>query len=220
MADYADLNGNRIISASVAIPYYGTWVADVVLADTAPLTPNVTLSIGNVTLIGYVKRMANFAGSRSARIVGGFGGWGTQIEAKAYQSPVQLTRSLIMTDAAIEVGEALLSISDEFVGQNFVREAAPAERLLRQLCGPLWYMNAIGQTVIGGARTSTLIRSDYEVISWSGAKGHFSIATEDMASWMPGNQFISSTVTTVQTLSMVRYEATNDGILRVEALVT
>ena len=33
---FAELNGNRIISGTVTIPYYGLWTADVALAAAGP----------------------------------------------------------------------------------------------------------------------------------------------------------------------------------------
>src|SRR5450432_3624044 len=103
MSDFANLNGARIGDATITIPYYGPWVADVTMSLDAPL-PSAgaacVITIGNLSLVGTVIRQAQFAGSTEARIVGGAGGWRKQVPGQHYQSPGALTLSTVVTDAA------------------------------------------------------------------------------------------------------------------------
>lgn len=216
---FAALNGRRIISGAITFPYYGAWVADVVLsvADTIPTLSTLTLE--DLTLAGAVYRQFSFAGSRSARLVGGFGGWRKQVPAQAYQNAAGLKASLLLGDAAALVGERVNVVSDQTVGTLFVREAAPAQRLLRQIAGSIWWIDASGTTQVG-PRTGSPIMSSFTAIQWSGAKGRFEIATEKLSDWMPGQTFSSPTVTATQTIGATSIAIDNDGTLRLTVLST
>lgn len=214
---FASLNGNRIISGSINIPYYGTWSGDVVLAASAPLPVNVTLVIGDLTLIGFVYRSASFTASRSARIVGGFGGWRKIVPAQAYQNSSGINLSLVLKDAASIVGEQINVQQDVNVGTAFVRENAPASRLLRITAGPEWYMDPKGVTQVG-LRPTGPITSPFNVIEWSGAKGRFEVATEVYTDWLPGRSFKSPNISVSQAIGMTTYTLDNEGKLRLSVL--
>ena len=220
MTAFANIGRERIISGSINMPYYGEWVADFVLAQSNVIPVTGPVTVGNLTMTGSVFRMASFSGSRSTRVVGGYAGWRTPVTKRAYQSSGGVPLSMVLGDAAAEVGEQVNVQTNGFVGTNFVREAATASRLLRQLAGPEWWIDVNGVTQVGSARPSSVITSDFQVIRWSGAKGMFTIATEDYASWLPGNTFSNSLVTTPQTISNVTIVMGNDGNLRLEVLVT
>lgn len=217
MTDFATLNGGRLIKARVTIPYYGLWAADVVLASSDTLATSVTLTIGNLSMVGAVVRMASFAGTRSARIVGGAGGWRTTLPSKQYVSSNAIRLSQVLGDAAAEAGERLNLPIDATIGTMYVREQAPAQRVLRQLAGPVWYVDLAGVTQVQD-RPAASVRSSFTVIGWSGALGRFTVATEDYASWLPGASFSSPTVSTPQTVSLVTHTLDNDGTARMEVL--
>lgn len=219
MSAFASFNGERVISGVITIPMYGTWVADIVLALSDAMAPQGALVVANLSLQGTVYRAADFSGSRSARIVGGYGGWKNPVTARAYQNAGGVPLAMVLGDAASEVGEKINVVGGGTVGTDFVREAAPAERVLRQLAGPLWFVDPSGVTQVGAQRSTNAITSNFEITERSGAKGRFSIATEDLASWMPGRTLMSPTVTTTQALSMVTIVLGNNGTVRVEALV-
>lgn len=216
---FAALNGRRIISGSVTFPYYGAWVADVTLSVSDTIPTLSTLTLEDLTLSCAVYRQFSFAGSRSARLVGGFGGWRKQIPAQAYQNSGGIKASLLLGDAASLVGEKVNVVSDQTVGSIFVREAAPAQRLLRQVAGSIWWIDAKGTTQVG-PRSGSAIISSFTVITWSGAKGKFEIATEKLSDWMPGQTFTSPTVTATQTIGSTTIAIDNDGQLRLTVLAT
>lgn len=211
------LNGRRIVSGRITMPYYGAWVADVTIAvaDVLPLAS--VLAFGDLTLTGTVYRMASFSGSRSARIVGGAAGWRKTIKAQGYSNPAGVRASLVLGDAAAAVGETVNLASDFIVGKAYVRETAPAERLLRQLAGPTWWIDPAGVTQIG-TRASGAITSPFLINDWSGGKGWFSVSTEKISDWMPGRSFSNSNVSNPQQIGMVTFLADNDGKLRVNVL--
>jgi hypothetical protein len=217
MTDFAAFAGQRAIKASVGIPYYGTWCADVTLAisGTIPSAASV-LVLGDLSLMGTVVRAASFAGSRSARIAGGFGGWPREVSAQAYRGS-NVRASTVLRDAAALVGERVqVDANDTNLGR-FTREAGPASRVLRQVAGPLWWTAPDGVTHVG-PRASTPITSAFDVIGWSGKTGKFTIATEVLADWQPGRTFTAPTVSGAQTISHVSIEMANDGRLRLEVL--
>lgn len=211
------INGQRVISLRLTIPYYGAWVADVVLAQSTPIAPPVTLTVGTLTLLGAILRVASFGGSRSARLVAGYGGWRKTIPAQGYQKSSGVNASLVLRDAASIVGEQVSVANDASLGSAFTRESAPAERVLRQVAGSEWFIDPKGVTQIG-PRTSVAVTSSFTVVQWSGAKGQFEIATEDIAQWMPGNTFTAPTVSGTQTIGLTSIVAENDGKLRLSVL--
>lgn len=218
---YATFGSLRIVSGSINLPMYGAWVADLVFAltDNVPSTPT-PLVLGNLTLTGTVIRTANFAGARSARIVAGAAGWRNNVTARAYQNPGGISLSTVLGDAAAEVGEQVnvVAASNGSIGTDFIRRAAPASRLLRYLAGPVWYIDNAGVTQVAPARSSTAITSDFQVTEWSGGKGLFQIAAEDVASWQPGNTFTSPVTVATQTISTTRLDIDNDGTFRLHVL--
>lgn len=214
-----NLDGERVITADVFVPYSGIWVADVTLALSSPLAHDVVLQLEGLSLIGHVARAASFAGARSARIQGGRGGWGKSVPARSYRSSSGVSLSHVLQDAAIEVGEAVELAVDRTIGTAFVREAGPASNVLRQLVGDGWWMAPDGVTHVGPRATGP-ITSPFTVISWSGGKGRFDIATETLEDWVPGRTFVSPTVTTPQTIRSVCHRVDNEGVGRVEVMTS
>lgn len=216
--DFATLNGQRVISASVTIPIQGTWSADVVLSSDTTTPTSVTLAIADITLVGTAFRTAAFSGSRSLRLVGGAAGWRKTLPAKGYSSPAGVRLKSVLDDAARESGETMAPYADATIGSFFTRDRQPAERVLRSLA-PSWWMGLDGETHIE-ARPSGAITSPFTVTSWSGGKGQFEIATEKLSDWMPGRSFTSPTVTTAQTISTTQIQVDNAGKLRLTVLNT
>lgn len=225
MGLYASLNGARVVSGSITIPLYGTWSGDLGLALTDTITSPASLVLSNLTLLGTVYRTSSFAGSRTCRLVGGYGGWMKALPFKQYINASGIMASVLLEDVAAECGEQINVLSDFNVGNQWVRlgpsdeDPAPAQRTLRQVGGPLWWMAPSGVTQVG-PRPTKAITSSFTVVEWSGARGQFTIATEDLASWMPGNTFTAPTVPTVQTISSVTISTDNKGVLRLNVLVS
>jgi hypothetical protein len=214
---FATVNGDRIVSGSLNIPLYGIWAADFVCVSTQTFTNPVSVVIGNLTLTGAVYRQGGFSGSQYVRLVGGAAGWRTTVQAQAYNNPNAVRLSTVLKDAAAAVGEQINVQTDQVIGSFFVRENAPAERLLRQLCGPLWFMDTTGTTQVG-TRPQSTVSTPYLVQSWDAGKNLFVISTEDYASWLPNNQFSNDLVTSTQTISMTRFDVDNKGTLRLSVL--
>ncbi len=214
---YATANGLRVTAADIAEPYYGLPVADVTIAGGDTLAPSVALVIGNLTRRMTVVRQRPFAGSTSARLVGGAGGWGKLVPARAYQNPGGVPLASVLRDVAAEVGETVAIAVPRTVGLFYAREAAPAERVLRQLAGALWWMSPLGVTQVG-PRLSSVIKTPATVTTLDGAKGWVQVATEDPAAWLPGATYTRATVPGGLTVAAVRYSMGDAGALRLEVL--
>jgi hypothetical protein len=211
-AEFATVNGVRILSGSILFPLYGAWVGDVVLETPDDIAPNLTVIIGNLTLTGFAFRMAPFAGSRLVRMVGGFGGWRKPLPPKQYQNPAGIAVSLVLGDAAMEVGERVSVPTDGILGTNFVREAAPASRVLRQLAGANWHVTQVA------VWPSVAIVSDFQVIDFKAGEGRMTVATEDYASWLPGASFASTFIQGTYDVDAVMYVFDREGTFRMEVL--
>ena len=215
---WGQLDGERIQSGSITIPYWGALAGDVLLASSAQVAEQTTLTLGNLTCAVHVVRQASFSGSRSFRIVGGFGGWRKTVDRRYYASPASLTLSTVLHDVATEVGETVSVPASRLLGTQFVRLRGPAVRVLEQLATD-WWISPAGVTTIGPRDTSR-ITTPLTVVSYSGGRGRFEIATEDMASWMPGRTFVSQTITEPVTVGSVSITLGNDGKSRIEILNT
>lgn len=219
MSAYASLGAARIISGHVTILRYGIWTADVLLDLTTEIAAQTTLTIGDLVLTAHVYRMATFAGSRSALALGGFGGWLRELPPRAYRSASGVLLSIVLGDAAREVGESIVVANDVSLGTQFTRERMQAGKLLRQLAGPDWWVANDGVTHVG-PRPSGAISSPFTAISYSASKGRVEIATENLADWMPGRSFTAPTMPTARTIQSVIHTLTNEGTTRTEVLVT
>lgn len=218
---WGSVSGQRIVSGMLSWPLYGAWTADVVLAtDTAPVPSPCTVTIGNLTLSGTPYRQTTFAGRTEARIVGGAGGWSKPVQKRGYNNPaVGVLRSQVIADAALEVGETAVTSVDATLGDQYLRYADKASRVLVRESGGQWWIDPLGVTHVGPRTTATIL-SPFTIESFDGASGTLRIATEDPASWQPGNTFSSATVPAPQTIASVRHELRANGVARLEVMIS
>jgi len=217
--EFLSFGGFRAHSGSLTLPFTGAWVADLRFADTTDLAATATLTCGDLALVGTIYRQAVFAGQRVARIVGGYGGWRKDVGARAYRLPGGISTALIARDLAAEVGETVAGASNQAIGDYFLREAAPAQRILRQLVGLAWYVDNAGVTQLS-ARPTVDITGEFLVNSFDPARGEFVISTESYAEFVPGATFSNALVPDTQAINMVHIESDNEGKLRHTVLVS
>lgn len=220
MADYSALSGERVVSGSLMVPRYGAWVADVALAVQTPLPSSVTLTVGTLSLVGAVVRAGTYAGSRAYRLVGGRGGWRRNVGARAYASTAGVTSSMVLGDAATEVGEQVVISAPEYLGASYVRTAGPASTTLRQLAAT-WWVDSAGVTQVDTPRSAALITTPFLPTHRDGAAGLIQIATEAEGDWLPGRTFSSPLIgDTLHTVQAARFSWGRDGVARVEVMVS
>jgi len=219
MGQFVNVSGQQVVTMNLAIPLYGLWVADVVLALATPLpSTSVTIALGNLSLVGAVYRQFAFAGSVGARLVGGAGGWAQPVQARGYNNPSGVLLSMVVGDAARDVGESVIVAADQTLGNFYARFADKASRVLAAVAGPLWWVDSAGVTHVG-PRPTGAVKSEFVAEQFHGHTGELVIATEDYASWLPGVTFTNSTVGT-QTVACVRHDVTGNGESKMKVLVS
>lgn len=210
MTLYASLSGTQIIHGTITIPFSGILVADVVLSEPKDVTGLQTLRLSDQQFSCTVIRAINFAGARGVRLLGGAAGWRAAVKPKQYGSwGVAVQMSVVLNDAASEVGEKILVATDRVL-TGYVRPGVAASFVLNQLLGPTWWMDPDG-VVQTKPRDVTPIASDFIAESVMGAAGIWKIATETVHDWSPGRSFKGPTSS--GTISRVEHKVSK-GTLR------
>ena len=191
----ASINGNALTDATITIPYQGIWHADVTTSLGTLLVGRVTLVLGSLTMQGSVFRSGFFGGNFNYRIVGGAGGWQKVVPSKVYNSNSSIRLSLVLNDAARAAGENISLDTDRDIGSFYVRQQAPAARVLNQLTAS-WYVRSDGVTVIG-SRSGNMIASPFDVLGGTDLGiGKVIVATDKPEDFTPGRTFKSLTLST------------------------
>lgn len=179
------LNGKRATSATVDIPKWGVWFADVTLDGEHSFTGSVELKASDLTLKGTVltggpdksKSRSNF------RIVGGAGGWGRIIPMASYVSGV--TVATAVADAAKAAGESVVVTSNASISNDhWVREQGPAGLVLDLVSPQAWYVGEDGVTRLG--KRPTVQVTGVTVLDNDATMGAVHIASESIAKLLPG----------------------------------
>ncbi len=217
MSSECTLAGVPLVSLSLTIPASGIWHADAVLSsDVAPTSQRPTLSLYGTAYVCAVVRQTDWAGKRMVRLVGGAGGWRTELGPHQYASPLGVPASVVIQDAASAVGERpVLMTSNPTLGPGWARITGPASRVLQQIFHGAWYMTADG-VVHTGDRLGGAIGSAFQVMMVDGETGRVLVATESPNDWLPGATFTSASAS--GTVNRVRHVVDGDT-LRTEVMV-
>lgn len=210
---FCSINGERCTRLNLVIPSRGLWTADATLDKAIEFTATaVTVQLAGLSLVGAVFRRGNYSGSGFLRLVGGRGGWRNTIEQKFYRSPFGVKLTPVLSDAAAACGESVVVDEDRTLGLFYTREAAPASRVLNQLC-PSWYVQPDGTTRIGDRATPT-IAGRFDVITDGTAPhlGRYTIATDFPEQWVPGARFTANTLSSTVQISAVVHRLTPDRL--------
>jgi hypothetical protein len=207
--NWASINGTRITRGSLLLPLLGLWVCDAALPVATVVTNPVTVIVGNLVLTGTVYRNDSFGGEQILSVQGGFGGWNKSLDKYAFQSGGGVSLSQVLTVTAMQAGEKVSVLQDTKLGNAYYRKKGLASNTLRYLA-PSWWVDPLTGVTQVGARPSTSITSDFTVEAFDLARGHSVVATEDVASWAPGNTFLNPFMSSTKTIGFVRV-AMNDG---------
>jgi hypothetical protein len=161
MQSWLSVSGFGCVRGRVTMPRVGVWSADLLVEPTtgqgSPPTVNQPATVvlnGALALNGTVRRAQAAYGVVMMRVVGGGGGFPTQLPAAAYQA-TQL--GMILGDLLSAAGEVLSAQSDASalatVLQNWSRPAMPAHAALAaalaEAPGLSWRVQPDGTTWIG-----------------------------------------------------------------------
>lgn len=184
---FATVDSHLITALEIYLPQSGVWWGDLQTDDGVQLSGQVTITLGDLQLMGTVRRGGVHAGAGGYRIEGGGAGWSTQLPARAYRSDSGVYLSTVLEDTALACGETLASgYEDRWLGTAFVRGTQPAQRVLNGLCGADgWYLGTDGETVLG-RRPGGTVGVSYEVVDYDQAERLAVLATETPSAFMPG----------------------------------
>lgn len=222
MGFFASFAGLQVTSARVLLPPWGAATADVELPDPSALPSSGVLTIADLSLTMAVVRApaGGFAGSQSARLVGGAGGWRRPVNERAYRAAGGVKLSTVVRDAAAEVGEAVVvpGAADRLLGSFWLRPAGPASRVLRQLLGQAWHVDPIGLTR-ASSWTEAPVTVDYTVRRYDTGRGIALILSDSLVPWRPGAVFQAPTFTGTRTASSVSLSMPGEGQIEIEVMV-
>jgi hypothetical protein len=178
-----------VTHARVNIPKWGAWWAEAATDDEAELEGSVTLKLADLTLVGTIVSGAPDRGRSTYRIVGGANGWGRELPPISESNDLGVKASTVLKKAATLVGETLdtSTLPTTSPGFYFVRERAPAGRLLQELAPNAWYVGEDGVTRFG-ARAALPISVKYAREEFDLARGVLRIAADSIATVLPGVQ--------------------------------
>lgn len=217
---FATYAGADIVSGNITIPYWGALSADIGLTVTDAVSLTGSLIVGDLKFECAVFRSSGFAGSRTARLVGGYGGWRKNVPTQGYALSSGVQASLVLNDCAKSVGERILVTTDRSLGQQWAREEAPASRTLKQIAGIEWWVDSTGLTRTGARTLTTQITSPFDVLSRMGGKGTVTVSTEVYSDWTPGRTFLIPGDSTPLTISAIILTLGEGGKARLEILTS
>jgi hypothetical protein len=199
---HASIAGKTVLATSIHMPRAGLWTADVEADSDIPLSGEVVLELGDgvLDLHGLVASGDISQGRWRARIIGGAGGMGRMVAAKAYRgAPLRL----VLTDLLGEVGERLSPTANDgvwlaTVPQFWTRTYGQASRALTALCdavGATWRALPDG-TIWAGVESWPVFSQPYELLAENPRENTIEIASE--AILLPGSTIDARRVSLVQ----------------------
>lgn len=185
----ATLNSNSILTASVSVPAWGAWYAEVTLDAEVTLAPGAaaTLVISDATFVGAVLSGGAWKGRSMYRVVGGRGKWGDNVPKRGYADDAGVKTADVLRDAAGDAGENLeeASLPGTRIAAAWVREAGQARQTLELVAPRGWYIGEDGITRIG-ARTPTTYNGTAPRERTDLARGIIVLASDTIAVLRPG----------------------------------
>lgn len=184
MTLFSTINGHRVTTASLRVPYAGLWIADVELDTAVQLSGAATVELGALELRGTVvpEHTGIFGATSVARVIAGAGGWVRSVAAKHYHNDAGVTVATVALDTAQAVGETLdvSGVAGRIIGIDFVRAAGPASRVLEQLLPSTpWWVDYQGTTRTGVRAQIESAANAYELLSFDPRDKIATLALDD-----------------------------------------
>jgi len=181
---YVSVNGLPCSWARVTVGYVGPWQAEVRLSSDAALPARCVVRIGELSLTGspVPELDGTYALQRTARIIGGAGGWGRDVPALGYHNDAGVKALLVAQDAARVVGETLgiFTPTKERIGPDYARQAGPASRALVDVVGgAAWWVDYAGVTQVGPRPSSAPDAATYTVLAYDPAERTATVTADD-----------------------------------------
>jgi hypothetical protein len=177
--------GYSVTRGRVTFGAWGLWFAGVDLAEDAEISGAVTLTVAGTECVCAVLSGGTADGRAAYTLVGGAGGWGQTLDAKAYADDSGVKVRSVLQDAADKCGEQIAGIPSTRQGPHYVRREAPAYETLCGLAPQNWYVDLGGVTQIG-QRAEVEYTGTAERTRRDPQAGVVELATESVAQLLPG----------------------------------
>jgi hypothetical protein len=157
------LGTEPVLGARVHVPGWGLPWIDATLTEPATLTGEQTFEIGGVTISATIVAGGPWQTRARYRLVGGKGGWGASVPAKAYNDDGGVKVSKVAQDLAAACGETLGPLPTTRRGPHYARDAKAAYLTLHELAPRAWYVDFDGVTQFG-QRPETTYSGDATIV--------------------------------------------------------
>ncbi len=188
----------RIVKLSFVYHEFGAWYCDTVLDSSAALAvgSRVTLTIGDLPLIGYVKSSDADDPGQARAVIVGTPGWDRQLTAPlSYESVGSVLLSTVLQDLSTLAGEPIEQPADRSIGNAFaVAAQRPGEPLLlRDVLAAMvragfvspWRADPDGVTRFG-ARSGVPVTARATRLGGETPLGMTRLAIDSPAAFLPG----------------------------------
>jgi hypothetical protein len=177
--------GRSVVKGTIFVPHEGVWFADLDLSSAEPISGSVAITLGGSTLRGVVDPEASkvFGLRFRARVIGGAGGWRTEIKPTSYSNDAGVKASSVAADAARACGETLGTFAGGTLrlGSHYLREAGPASRIIEDAArGVPWWVGYDGVTQVSARTASAPAADSYEVISFDPQSSALQLQVNDL----------------------------------------
>jgi hypothetical protein len=171
----------------VQVSAWGTWWVDATLSQEIELARGAVaqLVFAGVPMVGTIVSGGTHGGTSGYRIVGGRGGWGKTIEAKAYADDAGAKLATIISDAARDCEEIVEGVPATRTGPNFARRNVSASSVLNALTPQAWRVDFDGVTRFGPRPTVAYTGSAPRTYA-SPQAAVVELATDDISGLLPG----------------------------------
>ncbi len=203
------INGLLLSAATITVPRWGLWTADVEITTGEALGGTVQLDVGGLALTGTVVEGGPYRQSGWYRIVGGAAGWRKTIPAAPYRAEIGVKLSTVLQAAASACGETMGTVPPTKIGVAFDRFEGPAAGVLELLVADAWYVDEVGVTQVG-ARASAAFAAEYTILRSAPDRRFATISAEDISALLPGA--IVDIDGAALTVASVRHELAPSGL--------
>ena len=212
-----DVSGHPISSATIQIPRHGIPRATMSLVEPAQIADGdrVTLTVGDVSMVGTVLRVGTFANEMRIDMVGGAGGWERDVVAQPYADDAGVPLAMVAADLATLVGETLGTVENRILGSAWHRVAGTASTAVRDIVGDVWWVGLDGLTNLSARPVATSTATGSVIVeSYDPTTGRAVLAAEDdgVSRFLPGSRIASDALPQTITITETILRATTGSV--------
>lgn len=200
------VNGSPIGDWKLCVGYRGLWFLDADCFDVAELdlAEQVTVKLGDLTLLGKATAGPAYLDQRSIQVVAGNGGWGSVLPARSYHNDAGVKVATVLADLAKAAGETIGTVPETRLGADFFRESGLASTALEAaIKSTNWFVDYDGVTQISDREATSPDPAHYSVLSYSPRRNDAKLSVDDPSVVTVGSQLeIAGQTLTVRSLKL------------------